>query len=63
MPSIEGEYEMGWVRNHVETYERTGSHEANTLLHTGLPIIIMTTCGNKSGKVRKAPLVDVRNRA
>ena len=64
MPSIEGEYEpstMGWVRNQVETYERTGGREANTLLNTGLPIIIVTTRGNKSGKVRKTPLMRVEH--
>ena len=64
MPLIEGEYEpstMGWVRNQVETYERTGGREANTLLDTGLPIIIVTTRGNKSGKVRKSPLMRVND--
>lgn len=64
MPLIEGEYEpstMGWVRNQVETYERTGGREANTLLNTGLPIIIVTTRGNKSGKVRKTPLMRVEH--
>ena len=64
MPSIEGEYEpstMGWVRNQVETYERTGGREANTLLDTGMPIIIVTTRGNKSGKVRKTPLMRVEH--
>jgi deazaflavin-dependent oxidoreductase (nitroreductase family) len=64
MPLIEGEYEpstMGWVRKQVETYERTGGREANTLLNTGLPIIIVTTRGNKSGKVRKTPLMRVEH--
>jgi deazaflavin-dependent oxidoreductase (nitroreductase family) len=60
----EGEYEPSpweWVRNQVETYERTGGREANTLLDTGLPIIIVTTVGNKSGKVRKTPLMRVEH--
>ncbi len=64
MPSIEGEYEpstWGWVRDQVETYERTGGREANTLGNTGLPIIIITTRGNKSGKVRKTPLMRVEH--
>ena len=64
MPSIEGEYgpsTMGWVRDQVETYERTGGREANTLGNTGLPIIIVTTRGNKSGKVRKTPLMRVEH--
>src|SRR6266852_8692604 len=60
----EGEYEPSaweWVRNQVETYERTGGREANTLADTGLPIIIVTTRGNKSGKVRKTPLMRVEH--
>ncbi len=50
-----------WVRNQVETYERTGGREANTLLDTGLPIIVVTTRGNKTGKVRKTPLMRVEH--
>jgi deazaflavin-dependent oxidoreductase (nitroreductase family) len=64
MPLIEGEYEPStwdWVRQQVETYERTGGREANTLRDTGLPIIIVTTRGNKSGKVRKTPLMRVEH--
>jgi F420H(2)-dependent quinone reductase len=48
-----------WVREQVETYERTGGQEANTLLDTGLPVIIVTMRGNKSGKVRKIALMRV----
>jgi deazaflavin-dependent oxidoreductase (nitroreductase family) len=58
------EYEASpweWVRDQVETYERTGGREANTLRDTGLPIIIVTTRGNKSGKVRKTPLMRVEH--
>lgn len=64
MTLLEGEYEpsaAAWVRNQVETYERTGGREANTLLDTGLPIIIVTTRGNKSGKIRKTPLMRVEH--
>lgn len=64
MGSIEGEYEpspMAWVREQVETYERTGGREGNTLLETGLPVIIVTTRGNKSGKIRKTPLMRVEH--
>ncbi len=60
--TLEGEYEPSpseWVRNQVETYERTGGREANTLLDTGLPIIIVTTRGNKSEKLRKTALMRV----
>ncbi len=64
MASLEGEYEPSaweWVREQVETYERTGGREANTLLDTGLPIIVLTTRGNKSGKIRKTPLMRVEH--
>jgi deazaflavin-dependent oxidoreductase (nitroreductase family) len=62
--TLEGEYEPSpwdWVREQVETYERTGGREANTLRDTGLPIIIVTTRGNKSGKIRKTALMRVEH--
>ena len=62
--TLEGEYVASpwqWVRDQVETYERTGGQEANTLLDTGLPIIIVTTRGNKSGILRKTPLMRVEH--
>jgi deazaflavin-dependent oxidoreductase (nitroreductase family) len=62
--TLEGEYEPSpwdWVREQVETYERTGGREANTLRDTGLPVIIVTTRGNKSGKLRKTPLMRVEH--
>jgi deazaflavin-dependent oxidoreductase (nitroreductase family) len=61
---LEGEYEpspWAWVREQVETYERTGGREANTLLDTGLPVVIVTTRGNKSGKLRKTALMRVEH--
>jgi deazaflavin-dependent oxidoreductase (nitroreductase family) len=61
---LEGEYEPSpqkWVRDQVEQYERTGGREANTLRDTGLPIVIFTTRGNKSGKLRKTPLMRVEH--
>ena len=64
MTPIEGEYEpspAAWVRDQVEKYEATGGREANTLRDTGLPIVIVTTRGNKSGKVRKSPLMRVEH--
>ncbi|NNN16066.1 MAG: nitroreductase family deazaflavin-dependent oxidoreductase [Acidimicrobiaceae bacterium] len=62
--TLDGEYEPSpaqWVREQVETYERSGGKEANTLRDTGLPIVIVTTVGNKSGKVRKTPLMRVEH--
>lgn len=64
MTAIQGEYAPSpwdWVRQQVETYERTGGREANTLRDTGLPIIIVTTVGAKSGNVRKTPLMRVEH--
>ena len=61
---IEGEYEpstWGWVAEQVERYEASGGTEANTLMDTGIPIIVMTTVGHKSGKVRKVPLMRVEH--
>jgi len=62
--TLDGEYVPSpwqWVRDQVETYERTGGQEANTFLDTGLPIIIVTTRGNKSGILRKTPLMRVEH--
>jgi len=61
---LTGEYEPSawdWVREQVETYERTGGAEANTLRDTGIPIIIVTTRGSKSGKLRKFALMRVEH--
>ena len=62
--ALSGEYEPSpaqWVRDQVEAYERSGGREANTLRDTGLPIIVVTTRGNKSGKIRKTPLMRVEH--
>jgi F420H(2)-dependent quinone reductase len=50
-----------WVRDQVEAYERSAGQEANTLRDTGLPIIVVTMRGNKSGNVRKIALMRVEN--
>lgn len=62
--TLEGEYEPStweWVRDQVETYERSGGTEGNTLRDTGLPIVIVTTRGARSGKIRKTPLMRVEH--
>jgi deazaflavin-dependent oxidoreductase (nitroreductase family) len=62
--ALEGQYEASpsqWVRDQVELYERTAGAEGNTLRDTGLPIVIVTTRGNKSGKIRKTPLMRVEH--
>jgi len=50
-----------FVRNQVAQYEASGGAEANTLPGTDMPIIVITTRGNKSGKIRKTPLMRVEN--
>ncbi len=50
-----------WVRDQVEQYERSGGTEANTLLETGIPVIIVTMLGAKSGNVRKIALMRVEH--
>ncbi len=61
---VTGEYEPSpaqWVRDQVEAYERSGGREANTLRDTGLPVVIVTTRGSRSGKVRKMALMRVEH--
>jgi len=48
-----------WVRDQVELYERSGGTEGTTLRDTGLPVIIVTHTGNKTGAIRKTPLMRV----
>lgn len=62
--TLEGEYvpsPTGWVREQVEVYERSGGTQGNTLRDTGMPVIIVTTRGNQSGKLRKTPLMRVEH--
>jgi deazaflavin-dependent oxidoreductase (nitroreductase family) len=61
---LEGEYEPSpdqWVRDQVATYEATDGREANTLRDTGLPVVIFTTRGRRSGKIRKMALMKVEH--
>ena len=51
---------LDWVREQVELYEGSGGTEGTTLLDTGLPCIIVTHTGNKSGGIRKIPLMRVK---
>ena len=48
-----------WVRDQVELYEKSGGNEGTTLRDTGLPVIIVTHTGNKTGAIRKTPLMRV----
>ena len=61
---IQGEYEpspQAWVRDQVELYESSGGTQGTTLQATGLPVVIITNRGARTGKVRKTPLMRVEH--
>lgn len=61
---LEGEYEPSpapWVREQVELYESSGGKEGTTLRDTGLPVVIVTMRGARSGKLRKVPVMRVEH--
>src|SRR6187402_295175 len=59
---LHGEYEPSpekWVRDQVELYETSGGTTGTTM--RGMPVIVLSTLGAKSGKIRKAPLMRVEH--
>ena len=50
---------LDWVREQVELYEGSNGTEGTTLRDTGMPCIIVTHTGNKTGGIRKIPLMRV----
>ena len=50
-----------WVRDQVELYEGSGGTQGTTLRDTGLPVIIVTHVGQKTGAIRKTPLMRVKD--
>ncbi len=59
---LTGEYEPSpekWVRNQVEKYESSGGTTGTTM--RGMPVVIVTTVGARSGKLRKVPLMRVEH--
>ena len=59
---LEGEYEPSprtQARNQVELYERSGGTKGTTL--RGFPVVLLTSRGVKSGKLRKTPLMRVEH--
>lgn len=59
---LEGEYEPSpekWVRDQVELYEKSGGTKGTTM--RGMPVVVLTTRGAKSGKIRKSPLMRVEH--
>jgi len=62
--AIDGEYvpsPRAWVRDQVEAYEGSGGTAGTTLRETGLPVVIVTNRGAKTGAVRKTPLMRVEH--
>jgi deazaflavin-dependent oxidoreductase (nitroreductase family) len=60
--SLNGEYEPSpakWVRDQVQEYEGSGGTAGTTMRE--MPVIIVTTIGARSGKVRKVPLMRVEH--
>jgi F420H(2)-dependent quinone reductase len=48
-----------WVREQVTLYESSGGKQGTTLRDTGLPVVLVTHVGRKTGAVRKTPLMRV----
>jgi deazaflavin-dependent oxidoreductase (nitroreductase family) len=60
--TLNGEYEPSpeeWVRDQVEAYEASGGTEKTTL--RGVPVVVVTSVGAKSGKLRKNPVMRVEH--
>jgi F420H(2)-dependent quinone reductase len=59
-----GEYEpstTGWVREQVAEFEASNGARANVLARTGHPIVVITSVGSRSGKLRKNPVMRVEH--
>ena len=59
---LSGEYQPSpeqWVRDQVALYEGSGGTEGTTL--RGVPVVVLTSLGAKSGKIRKNPLMRVEH--
>jgi F420H(2)-dependent quinone reductase len=60
--ALTGEYEPSpeqWVRDQVARYEESGGTQATTL--KGVPVVVVTSVGAKSGKLRKNPVMRVEH--
>ena len=59
---LHGEYEpntMEWVRDQVAEYEGSGGRSGTTL--RGVPVVVITSVGSRSGKLRKNPVMRVEH--
>ena len=62
--AVEGVYEPStwpWVREQVELYESSGGTQGTTLRDTGLPVVIISNRGVRTGKLRKTPVMRVEH--
>ena len=50
-----------WVREQVELYEGSSGTEGTSLRDTGLPVVVVTNLGNRTGAIRKTPLMRVKD--
>jgi deazaflavin-dependent oxidoreductase (nitroreductase family) len=60
--TLKGEYAPSpstWVRDQVELYESSGGTEGTTM--RGLPVVVITSLGARTGKIRKTPLMRVEH--
>ncbi|MFD5126635.1 nitroreductase family deazaflavin-dependent oxidoreductase [Streptomyces olindensis] len=61
---LEGEYEPSptqWVRKQVELYESSGGTRGTTLQGSDMPVVVLTSRGTRSGKLRKNPVMRVEH--
>jgi F420H(2)-dependent quinone reductase len=62
---LEGDYAppapADWVREQIETWERSGGTEGTTLRDTGMPIVIVVNRGAISGQLHRTPLMRVEH--
>ncbi len=62
---LQGEFSnpdpASWVRDQIETWERTGGTEGTTLGDTGLPVVIVVNRGARSGQLHRTPLMRVEH--
>jgi deazaflavin-dependent oxidoreductase (nitroreductase family) len=59
---LTGEYEpsaASWARDQVDLYERSGGSQGTDM--NGMPVIILTSVGARTGKLRKSPLMRVEH--
>jgi deazaflavin-dependent oxidoreductase (nitroreductase family) len=60
--NLTGEYVPSpekWVRDQVELYESSGGTAGTTM--RGMPVVVLTTLGATTKKIRKAPLMRVEH--